>query len=259
MLRMEIDCLEFAGRQHGVDMRLPKVRGLIKRRLLVNFRVDPDVIRRQLPAAFTPKVHDGWAIAGICLIRLEEIRPNGFPRLLGLSSENAAHRIAVRWDDPTGPHEGVYIPRRDTGSIISHLAGGRLFPGEHQRAVFQVRDDGERVELHMRSVDGAAEVKVAGRTATVLPSTSCFQSVSDASRFFEPGSVGYSATASGQRLDGIVLRTHEWRVAPLAVDEVYSSYFADSKLFPDGSVSFDCALVMRNISHEWRSAADMYV
>ena len=240
-------------------MRLPKVHGLIKRRLLVNFRVDPEVIRRQLPAPFVPKVHDGHAIAGICLIRLEEIRPKGFPRIVGLASENAAHRIAVRWEDEAGLHEGVYIPRRDTGSMISHLAGGRLFPGEHQRAVFHVRDDGEHVELHMRSADGVAEVKVAGRTAAALPSTSCFQSLPQASGFFEPGSVGYSATASGQRLDGIVLKTHEWTIAPLAVEEVYSSYFADRNLFPVGSVAFDCALVMRNISHEWHSATDMYL
>ena len=240
-------------------MRLPKVHGLIKRRLLVNFRVSPEIIRRQLPAPFVPKVHDGHAIAGICLIRLQDIRPKGVPRVLGLASENAAHRIAVRWEDQTGLHEGVYIPRRDTGSIISHLAGGRLFPGEHQRAVFHVDDDGERVNLHMRSVDGVAEVKVVGRRAAALPSTSCFRSLSEASGFFEPGSVGYSATASGQRLDGIVLKTHEWSVAPLEVDEVYSSYFADSNLIPEGSVTFDCALVMRNISHQWRSAADMYV
>lgn len=113
-------------------MRLPNVHGLIKRRLLVNFRVAPAVIQRQLPAPFQPKLHDGHAIAGICLIRLEEIRPNHVPRFLGLASENAAHRIAVVWKDRTGSHEGVYIPRRDTGSIVSHLAGGRLFPGEHQ-------------------------------------------------------------------------------------------------------------------------------
>lgn len=110
-------------------MRLPKVHGVIRRRLLVNFRVPPEIIQRQLPSPFVPRVHNGHAIAGICLIRLEDIRPKRFPRILGLSSENAAHRIAVRWEDATGPHEGVYIPRRDTGSIISHLAGGRLFPG----------------------------------------------------------------------------------------------------------------------------------
>jgi hypothetical protein len=240
-------------------MRLPEVHGLIKRRLLVNFRVPPAVIQRHLPAPFRPKLHDGHAIAGICLIRLEEIRPKRFPRVLGLASENAAHRIAVTWEDRTGLHEGVYIPRRDTGSTISHLAGGRLFPGEHQRARFNVVDDGDRIDLHMQSTDGVVEVKIVGQTADALPPTSCFQSVAEASGFFEPGSVGYSATASGQRLDGIVLRTHEWSVAPLAVEIVHSSYFADTHLFPERSVAFDCALVMRNISHEWHSAADMYV
>jgi hypothetical protein len=30
-------------------------------------------------------------------------------------------------------------------------------------------------------------------------------------------------------------------------------------LFPAGSIDFDCALVMRNIAHEWEPAAAMYV
>ena len=43
-------------------------------------------------------------------------------------------------------------------------------------------------------------------------------SIGDASAFFESGSLGYSATASGRRLDGITLTTESWRVAPLAPD-----------------------------------------
>jgi len=240
-------------------MRLPSVHGVIKRRLLVNFRVPPEIVQRQLPSPFVPKLHNGHAIAGICLIRLEEIRPKRFPRMLGLSSENAAHRIAVRWEDSTGAHEGVYIPRRDSGSLIGRLAGGRLFPGELQRAAFHVVDDGECIDFQMRSADGAVEVRLAGRTATELPPTSCFQSLPEASGFFEKGSVGYSATSSGRRLDVVALETHGWSVAPLAVDAVHSSYFADRTLFPEGSVAFDCALVMRNIPHEWHPAADMRV
>jgi hypothetical protein len=240
-------------------MRLPNVHGVIKRRILVNFRVPPEIVQRQLPSPFVPKLHNGHAIAGICLIRLEEIRPKRFPRMLGLSSENAAHRIAVRWEDGTGEHEGVYIPRRDSGSLIGHLAGGRLFPGELQRATFDVVDDGERIDFNMRSADGAVEVRLAGRTAQTLPSTSCFQNLSEASAFFEKGSVGYSATAGGRRLDVVALETHGWSVTPLAVDTVHSSYFANRELFPERSVAFDCALVMRNIPHEWHPAADMPV
>jgi hypothetical protein len=80
-----------------------------------------------------------------------------------------------------------------------------------------------------------------------------------ASAFFEGGSLGYSATAAGNRLDGVTLQTESWAVEPLATDHVYSSYFADQTLFPAGSITFDCALLMRNIVHEWHAADDMYI
>lgn len=240
-------------------MRLPKIHGVIRRRLLVNFRVDPEVIARQLPPPFRPKLYRDTAIAGICLIRLEEIRPKGFPKLAGLSSENAAHRIAVEWDGADGKREGVYIPRRDTGSLANHLAGGRVFPGEHHRAVFHVNDTPERLALEMTSADGEVRVEVAGRPAEVLPPSSIFPSVDAASGFFEPGSVGFSATAAGDRLDQIVLTTHGWSVAPLAIDRVQSSYFDDAERFPPGSAAFDCALVMRNIAHEWHEGASLFL
>lgn len=239
-------------------MRLPRVHGVIRRRLLVNYRLDPAVAQRQLPAPFHPKLHHGNAIAGICLIRLEQIRPKRFPSLLGISSENAAHRFAVIWDDESGSHEGVYIPRRDSDSMLNHLAGGRLFPGEHQRARFTVTDDGTHVDLAMRSADGAVNVAVRGETATQLPADSVFASIDAASSFFEGGSLGYSATRDGHKLDGIVLRTKSWHVEPLRVEAVASSYFADEARFPRGSATFDCALIMRNIEHDWESAAEMY-
>ena len=239
-------------------LRLPKVHGVIRRRLLVNYRLDPAVAQRQLPSTFRPKLQDGYAIAGICLIRLEQIRPRRFPSLLGIASENAAHRFAVLWDDDSGSHEGVYIPRRDSDSLLNHLAGGRLFPGEHQRATFAVTDDGTRVDLNMSSADGAVRVSVRGETASQMPATSVFASVEQASSFFEGGSLGYSATRDGRKLDGIVLRTHSWHVEPLQVDRVSSSYFADEARFPQGSATFDHALIMRNIEHDWESAAEMY-
>jgi len=44
------------------------------------------------------------------------------PEAVGFSSENAAHRIAVLWDDEQGvTREGVFIPRRDTNSPVNYL------------------------------------------------------------------------------------------------------------------------------------------
>jgi hypothetical protein len=242
-------------------MRLvPVIQGLIRRRLLVNFRVDPEVMKRHLPEPFRPKIHGGSAIAGICLIRLEAIRPRFVPLPLGISSENAAHRVAVRWSDSSGASvEGVYIPRRDSDSLFNRLAGGHLFPGEHHAARFQVRDAGENIELVMQSTDGSARVEIRARTTPALPASSRFASLAEASAFFEGGSLGYSATSSGKRLDGLVLHIRSWRIEPLEVESVFSSYFADTRAFPPGSVEFDCALMMRNVAHEWSSAPDLSI
>jgi hypothetical protein len=241
-------------------MRLPEIQGVIRRRLLVNFRVDAGVMKRYLPSPFRPKLHGGYAIAGICLIRLEEIRANWFPRCLGISSENAAHRIAVEWREASGEkREGVFIPRRDTGSWLNHLAGGRVFPGEHHRSDFSVTDDGVGIAMSVRARDGGMTLRLRARESDALPQTSCFQSLDESSAFFEKGNVGYSVTRDCCRLDGIRLDTRSWSVRPLAVEEVESSFFEDESIFPRGSATFDHALVMRDIAHRWNMESDLYV
>jgi hypothetical protein len=226
--------------------------------MLINFRVDAAVMQKQLPAPFRPKLHQGYAIAGICLIRLEQIRPVGLPAFLGFSSENADHRIAVEWDDPSGElREGVFIPRRDTGSRVNHLGGGRLFPGEHHLATFQVTDDGAGVDFAMESRDKIVSVRVRGSDRGELPTSSCFASLAETSRFFECGSLGYSVTCDPHRLDGLRLKTLAWQVRALRVEQVESSFFADTARFPIGSVEFDHALIMRDIPHEWHQADAM--
>ncbi|HUK90680.1 MAG TPA: DUF2071 domain-containing protein, partial [Blastocatellia bacterium] len=220
-------------------MRLPTIEGVIRRRILVNFRVDPAVIQKLLPGRLRPKLHQGQAIAGICLIRLEHIRPKTFPEIIGISSENAAHRVATEWDEDGHIQEGVFIPRRDTNSELNHLLGGRVFPGEQHRATFKVDETDNKVALSMNSDDGEVTVKVVGNLSEELPQTSIFGSLAEASSFFERGSLGYSVTADESRLDGMRLETTQWRVEPLAVDEVYSSYFVDESKFPKGSAQFD--------------------
>ena len=87
-------------------MRIPIIRGVIDRRILINYRVDPEILAKILPPPFRPKTVDGAGIAGVCLIRLKHIRPYWFPSLAGISSENAAHRIAVEWDEGRDRREG---------------------------------------------------------------------------------------------------------------------------------------------------------
>ena len=248
-------------------VRIPAIRGVIDRRILANYRVDPDAMARVLPAPFRPKLAGGFAIGGICLIRLTRVRPKFLPVPWGIRSENAAHRVAVEWDDAGGEdvggvdggrtREGVYIPRRDTDSRLNSWAGGTLFPGLHHRARFTVAESGDDVSVAVRSVDGDTRVRVDGTAADRLPDGSVFASPAEASEFFERGSLGYSETNTPGRYDGLELRCRDWHAEPLATTRVESSYFEDEARFPAGSVRFDCALLMRDIDHEWHGRDEL--
>ena len=239
-------------------MRIPVISGLIDRRILVNYRVDPGVLRNILPQPFRPKIINKKGIAGICLIRLKHIRPTGFPGAVGVSSENAAHRIAVEWDEDGKPREGVYIPRRDTSSRLNMILGGRGFPVIQHHARFNVDEHDDRYRINVDSDDGQTHVAVEAELASELPSASVFGSIAAASAFFENGAVGY-APADSSELHGVELRSFNWKIEPLAVTRVESSFFDDQRVFPPGSVAFDCALLMRGIAHEWHAQHSLEV
>ena len=76
-------------------MKIPKIKGIIDRRILINYQIEKEVLENYLPKPFKPRIVKGRGVAGICLIRLKEIRPKGLPKQIGISSENGAHRIAI--------------------------------------------------------------------------------------------------------------------------------------------------------------------
>jgi Uncharacterized conserved protein (COG2071) len=232
-------------------MKMLTMVGTIDRRLLLNYRIDPDVVARLLPRPFRPQQVKGFALGGVCLIRLKGVRPQGLPAMAGLTSEGAAHRFAVEWDDGEGLHRGVYIPRRDSSSWINVAVGGRLFPGAHHRARFAVDESAGAYRVEMKSDDGEVYVQVAAREAPALPGDSVFRAIEEARRFFEEGCVACSDTDRSGEFDALELRCAAFRLSPLDVERVASSFLDDRRLFPMGSVAFDSGFLMRSIEHEW--------
>lgn len=233
-------------------MKIPTITGIIERRILVNYRIEPEVAAACLPAPFRPKIINGYGMAGICLIRLNKVRPKGLPEIVGIKSENGAHRIAVEWIENGQCREGVYITRRDTSSKLNALAGGRVFPGVHHLSHFKVEETEGHYKVAFRSKDGKG-LSIQAEVTDQWNPESIFENVESASRFFENGSVGYSPDKKSTGFDGLELKTYHWEVTPLKVLQVRSDFFEDKSIFPEGSVVFDNALLMENITHEWNS------
>lgn len=230
-------------------MKIPIIHGYIDRRILINFTAEPTVVEKIIPFPFRPIVYKGKAIVGICLIRLKNVRPKGLPAFTGINSENGAHRIAVEWDENGKTKTGVYIPRRDTSLKFNTLVGGRLFPGKHYYAKFNVSEENGNYHIDFISSDGTETLIDAVETKT-FSNKSIFETLQEASDFFKSGELGYSPNKN--KFEGLRLKTYNWEVRPLEVLNVKSSFFENEKVFPEGSLTFDNAMLMTNIEHEWK-------
>lgn len=237
-------------------MELPVLNGIIDRRILINYRIKPEVVKALLPSHLEPLVINGFASGGICLLRLKNIGLKWAPSFLRITSENAAHRFLVSYEKDGVVHRGVYIPRRDTDSMLNVALAGKLFSWPHYRAVFVVGEGNGKYAVSMQSGDGYTRLEVEAQRTDDFPSNSMFDSLTHASNSFKDCAVGVSPSTKRSEFKTIKLQTKTWHVTPLQVRGLKSSYFEDGSLFPHGTIQFDNALLMEGIAHEWLTDDD---
>jgi uncharacterized protein YqjF (DUF2071 family) len=231
---------------------MKEVKGIIDHRILLNYRIDPKIMQKNLPDEFKPKIINGYAVGGICQVSLSEMRPKGLPNILGAKSHNVAHRIAAI----TSKGEGVFVTRRDTNSVINTISSGRLFPGVYKKADFQVESNDQSYSVRIEQ-EGNCLMNIKAKVSEDIEPTSIFNSVNEISDFFLTGNIGWSQKENDKGFDSIELSTVEWSMKPLRVSEQFSAYFMDESKFPKGSVEFDSAMVMQGLEHSWISREEL--
>jgi hypothetical protein len=221
------------------------LRAQVRRRLLVSYRVDPEVAQSLIPDVFRPQIVDGSAVAGVCMIGLRSVRPGWLSPRVGFRTENVAHRIAVEWDENGKTRSGVYIAERHSSSLIPVLAGGRLFPGVQKRARFDLDETASRFRVSMAApgTKVSVDVQLGGPWTSTL-----FPNVEAASAFHEQGAVGWSPRRDGHGVEPLELTSKEWAVEPGQVISLNSSYF---DALPEGAATLDSVVVMRDIPFFW--------
>jgi hypothetical protein len=226
---------------------LRTLRAQVRRRLLISYRVDPVVAQSLIPAQFRPQIVDGSAVAGVCLIGLQSVRPGWVRPRVGFRTENVAHRIAVEWIENGKTRYGVYVVERHSSSLMPVVAGGRLFPGVQKRAHFDLDETESRFRVKMAAPGTrvSVDVRLGGPWTSTL-----FPTVESASAFYEQGSVGWSPRKDGTGSEALELTSREWAVEPAQVISLSSSFF---DALPQGAASLDSVVVMRDIPFFWEA------
>lgn len=143
-----------------------RLRGTIRHRLLLTYRVDPEWLRRSLPPGFAPTVVDGAALGGLCLLAWQGLGPDWAPRGAGLDAVGVAERwFAHRVGRRHVP--GLVIPRRWMHGRAATWATRRVAGGHVRPATVAFLRHGS--ELRVRCRGAEMEVDAAVQPATEHP------------------------------------------------------------------------------------------
>jgi hypothetical protein len=234
----------------GELMARTSFTGRMARRLLVNWRVPIDAARNALPVGgerLRPRAIGGFAVVGLCLVRLDHLRPAGLPAWVGLASENLAIRMGVEWDTTDGPRGGVLVMHRETSSLANQVVAKRMGFGVHHPGRIVVREDRHFSEINAwgkRGEHSHAHVV----TARSIPNASVFKCMEHAESFFRGGETGYSPSMTPGVWNGLHLHLHWWSLQPMHVVAAGSAHI--DRLF-GGTAEVDSAFIMRDIPHTW--------
>lgn len=234
-------------------MRAPALRGRIDRRISVFYRLDPTAARGLLPQGLRPRLFRGWALGGVCMLRLARMRPRLLPIPVGLASELAWHRVAVEWDEGGRTLHGHYLLRSETDSRLAPIPGARLVPSPDDCTRIEVRANEEELVGRVESGDGSTDIELVASVAPWAEGT-LFKSANAAREAIASGHVVWDGEAEGT-LEGVELRSTGGSSQGLQVRRLRSQWFEDPERFPPGTTTLDCAIVVRDADHEWHAPA----
>ena len=103
------------------------LRGMVTRRFLVSYPVDPVLLSDRLPPGAELSLHDGCAWVSACFVNLKNMRPSVFPRSMGIELNYLIHRTRARLPFPDGKkREAVLVLEPNLDRLTLGWIGARL-------------------------------------------------------------------------------------------------------------------------------------
>ncbi|MFB6221610.1 MAG: YqjF family protein [Halolamina sp.] len=112
--------------------------------LFVHWPVPADTVGARLPSGIEPRTHDGSAWLGIVAFVMEDIRPRGVPRALGLTFGEVNLRTYVRGPDGG---QGIYFYNLDAADPLGVPVARQFYQLPYYRAEMDIQRDGPALPM----------------------------------------------------------------------------------------------------------------
>ncbi|KMQ64886.1 hypothetical protein ACM46_11795 [Chryseobacterium angstadtii] len=226
------------------------VEAFFESSLVLTFAVPKEQLQHLIPECLElDTFQDQWAFVAAAMVQTQDLRPKGFPKLMGNNFFLIGYRVFVRYRSNTGKKlRGLYILKSETDKKKMELMGN-LFTHYNYSTTDILQTEKENVK-EIQSVKSNFKISISKKEDTIpLPPDSPFADWKEARRFAGPLPFTFTYNKETQEVLIIEGVRQNWTPAPVEVVDYYFGFLDTLKL--ENPVLAN-AFIIKNIPYYWK-------
>lgn len=227
------------------------VEAFFKSSLVLTFAIPKEQIQDLIPECLALDIfNDKWAFIAVALVQTRDLRPKGFPKILGSDFFLIGYRVFVRFKNNAGKNlRGLYILKSETDKKKMQFFGNIFTHYNYTTTDISQTIQSNTTEIVSKKsgfkilVDNTRNEKIS------LPDESPFSNWKEARRFAGPLPFTFTYTPAHKKVLFIEGVRENWTPAPLKVLSYSFSFLDNMKL---NEIKLANAFIIESIPYCWK-------
>jgi uncharacterized protein YqjF (DUF2071 family) len=227
------------------------VEAFFENSLVFTFAVPKEQIQHLVPECLElDTFKDKWAFLTVAMVQTKDLRPKGFPRILGNNFFLIGYRVFVRLTSNAGKNlRGLYILKSETDKKKMEFFGNIFTHYNYTTTdIHQLQQNGTK-EISSTRSDFRIQIENSDNENISLPEDSPFANWKEARRFAGPLPFTFTYDPIGRKVLIIEGVRENWKPSPVKVIDYNFSFINKLKLT---DVKLANAFIVRNIPYCWK-------
>ena len=218
--------------------------------LVLTFAIPKEQLQYLIPECLSlDTFKDKWAFIAVAMVQTKNLRPKGFPKILGHDFFLIGYRIFVRYTNKKGKRlRGLYILKSETDKKKMEYLGNLFTHYNYTTTDIKKKQNKNLLEISSKKSD--FDITINNVESNIeLPNDSPFENWKEARRFAGP--LPFTFTYNEETKNVLIIegvRTN-WKPRPLEVID-YNISFLDSLEL--NNLVLANAFIIENIPYHWK-------
>lgn len=227
------------------------VEAFFESSLVLTFAIPKEQLQQLIPPCLQlDTFNDKWAFIAVAMVQTKDLRPKGFPEILGNNFFLIGYRIFVRYENIKGKNlRGLYIIKSETDKKKMEFLGNIFTHYNYTTTDINNNSRDGIIEINSKKSGFNIKIEDTDNDNIALPAGSPFADWKEARKFAGPLPFTFTYNAADKEVLVIEGVREDWKPAPVKVIE-YDFSFINNYNFKDAVLAN--AFIIRNIPYHWK-------